>query len=187
MARVKDPGRNKRRQEKAAKLKAKGMESNTALLKAGYSKTYVAVHGGRILQRPMFRSMFTDLIEEGLRKRNKEFQGVVDPYLDGLDAVVVVKSQTEGIATLAVDPETRLPIPDHDIRIKAADRIIGLYGGVPKESEIPPEPQPGMTIIINKDGGAVQVNQQTVVDRTKIEPTGEETLPPMPAVTIKKG
>lgn len=185
----KNPGINIRRKRKVAQLVAAGVDPRTALTRAGYSASYVHTEGQRIIQRPVFRSMFTELIEKGMEIRKQEFADVVKPYLDGLTAAVVVKSATEGIATIARDPETQELIPDHEVRIKSADRIIGLYGGVPKEMDIPPPPARGLTIIIAKDGGNIQVNQQqnTSIDRTKIEPTGEPTKAAAPKVKIQKG
>src|SRR5690606_31922861 len=112
---------------------------------------------------------------------------VIRPYIDGLDAPLVVKSQTEGIAAIARDPETQEIIPDHDTRMKAATHLVNLHGGFPRSLEMPAPPSPGLTVIISQDGGDVQVNQQTnnlIVDRTKIQPTGTSNGDREPKVEI---
>jgi hypothetical protein len=179
----------KQRHIQTAKNLAKGLSPVSAMIEAGYSESYARSQGYAVVKRPYVRSIVTDAIEQVLRVQNKEFLDIILPYIDGLHAPVVVKSPTDGTASIAVDPHTQQTIPDHDVRIKAADRIVALYGGVPKELEIPPLPARGLTVIISKDGGNVQVNRQTnqmTVDRTKIVPTGEAKGDVMPKVRITR-
>jgi len=167
---------------------ALGMNARSAAAAAGYSPA--TIHGSlKRITRNLVDSAFTRAVDRGLAKRNKEFDDIITPYLDGLDAPVIVKSQTEGIAMIGKDPETQAILPDFDIRLKSADRLVGLFGGMPKESEMPTPPSPGLTVIISQDGGEVQVNQQTnvMVDRTTIQPTGEATEDVMPTVVIEEG
>jgi hypothetical protein len=179
----------KQRHIQTAKNLAKGLSPVSAMIEAGYSESYARSQGYTVVKRPYVRSIVTDAIEQVLKVQNKEFVDIIQPYIDGLDAPVVVKSPTDGTASIAVDPDTQQIIPDHDVRIEAADRIIGLYGGVPEEVEIPIPPARGLTVIINKDGGAVQVNRQTnqtSVNRTKIVPTGESNGDVMPKIRITR-
>ena len=166
---------------------ALGMNARSAAAAAGYAPTTIHATLHRIT-RNLVDSAFTRAVDRGLAKRQKEFDSIIDPYLDGLDAPVIVKSQTEGIAMIGKDPETQAVLPDFDIRLKSADRLVGLFGGVPKDSEMPTPPSPGLTVIISQDGGEVQVNQQTNVriDRTTIQPTGEVSEDAMPVVLIEE-
>jgi len=148
----------KQRHIQTAKNLAKGLSPVSAMIEAGYSESYARSQGYAVVKRPYVRSIVTDAIEQVLKVQNKEFLDIIQPYIDGLDAPVVVKSPTDGTASIAVDPETQQFIPDHDVRIKAADRIVALYGGIPREVGMP-APQPkGLTVIISKGGEPGQVN-----------------------------
>jgi phage terminase small subunit len=126
--RAKRPGRNVTRQKKAAKNLAKGMPQVTALIEAGYSADYASAQGYAAVKRPCIQSILTHLVEKVMTRRKMPMERIIEPYLDALDAPMVVKSTTEGIATIARDPDTQEIIPDHDVRMKAADRLTDLYG-----------------------------------------------------------
>lgn len=176
------------RQIKTAKNLGKGLSPVSAMIEAGYSESYARSQGYAVAKRPYIRSLLTDAIERVLAEQNKAFDDIVRPYIDALDAPVVVKSATEGIACIAKDPETQEILPDHDTRMKAATHIVNLMGGFPREVEMPAPPPKGLTVIINKDGESGQVTQPTnhVVDRTKIQPIGEVTEDIMPKVKITR-
>ncbi|MDR4468335.1 MAG: terminase small subunit [Nitrospira sp.] len=179
----------KDRQIKTAKNLGKGLSPVAAMIEAGYSESYARSQGYAVAKRPYIRSLLTDAIERVLAEQNKAFDDIVRPFVEALDAPVIVKSHTEGIACVAKDPETQEVIPDHDTRMKAATHIVNLMGGFPREVEMPAPPPKGLTVIINKDGESGQVTQPTnrVVDRTKIQPTGEDTGDTMPKVKFTKG
>ena len=130
-----------------------------------------------IVKRPLVQSALT----QALDRQGLKLVHILRPVVDALDANLMVRSQRLGSVH-----ET--PFPDHHLRMRAANFLIGLYGGTPKASEIPPPPPKGLTVIINKDGESEQGAQQTnrVVDRTKIQPTGEVTEDVMPKVKIRR-
>ncbi len=169
---------NLRRQRATAENLAKGMGAQEAMVAAGYSPLYAQHQGYKAIKRPCIRSVFTDSCERILAKRQMQFDELVEPYFDGLKAKVIVKSQQLGDAQ-----ETEFP--DHAVRMNAADRLVDLYGGKPREVEMPSEPQKGLTIIFQKEASAkvaVVVNQK---DLTRIVPTGETKHPVLP-VTFRK-
>lgn len=179
----------KQRHIQTAKNLAKGLSPVSAMIEAGYSESYARSHGYAVVKRPYVRSIVTDAIERVLKVQNKEFLDIILPYIDGLHAPVVVKSPTDGTASIAVDPDTQQIIPDHDVRIRAADRIVALYGGVPREIEMPAPPPKGLTVIINKEsapGHAAQQTNNVSVDRTKIQPTGTASGEREPKVKIRR-
>ncbi|GKS62921.1 hypothetical protein YTPLAS72_02250 [Nitrospira sp.] len=176
-------------QIKVAEGLARGFSQRKAVKEAGYSASTAEKKAFAIVKRPLVQSALTEAVERIMAARNKQFEEIVRPYVDGLDAAVIVKSRTEGIACIAKDPETQEVIPDHDVRIKSADRIVALMGGVPREIEMPAPPPKGLTVIINKDTESGQVTQQTnnaTMDRTKIQPTGTSTGDREPKVKIRR-
>lgn len=186
---AKNPGVNAQRQRKAVRAMAHGVPKNKAMIDAGYSPYYAHTDAHRFLQRPLVQSLLTKEIQKALEGKNKAFGAMVAPYIDALDAPIIVKSATEGIACIAKDPDTQEILPDHRIRMEAADKLIALHGGVPKEVEIPPPPQPGMTIIIARDQAKVAVQQAGMeqAQAAKVEAIGTVTAPGMPSVVIRKG
>lgn len=176
-------------QNKVAEGLARGFSQRKAVKEAGYSALTAEKKAYAIVKRPLVQSALTEAVERIMAARNKQFDEIIRPYVDGLDAAVVVKSATEGIACLAKDPETQEVIPDHDVRIKSADRIVALMGGVPREIEMPAPPPKGLTVIINKESAPGHVAQQTnnvTVDRTKIQPTGTASGEWEPKVKIRR-
>lgn len=185
---AKRKGVNSQRQRKTLQIMASGESVGAAMAKAGYSPYYVHNGAHQFLKRPLVQSLFTEEIRKALEGKNKAFGAMVAPYIDALDAQIIVKSTTEGIACVAKDLFTQEVLPDHRIRMEAADKLIALHGGVPKEVDMPKPPQPGMTIIIARDQAKVQI-QQAGMDQAKaakVEATGTVTAPGMPNVTIRK-
>jgi hypothetical protein len=115
------------------------MPQEQALIEAGYSPNYAASKAYKVIKKPYIQSIFTEALERVMKLRNKEFDAIIAPYIDALDAPLVVKSTTEGIACIAKDPETQEVIPDHDARMKAADRLVDLYGGKAKTDDDEPD------------------------------------------------
>lgn len=186
---AKRPGRNKQLEAKFKKHLAEGMKPRAAMKVAGYADSTIHSSMRRTLDRPLIKSALTEAAMELLAEEKQEFKDIVRPFVEGLKAPVIVKSQTEGIATIAVDPDTQKVIPDIPTRMDAAKHLVNLFGGFPKESEMPAPPAKGLTVIINRDG-PVEVNQDNrsvTVDRTRIEPTGEDTGDTMPKVKFTKG
>ena len=71
-------------------------------------------------------------------------------------------------------------LPDHRIRLEAHDRLVSLYGGTPRPSEIPPLPPKGLTVIIQKEGEAEKHEPLNLMPKTKIEPQGQANPRPLP-------
>jgi hypothetical protein len=123
------------------------MPQEQALIEAGYSPNYAASKAYKVVKKPYIQSIFTEALERVMKVRNKEFDAIIMPYIDALDAPLVVKSTTEGIACIAKDPETQEVIPDHDTRMKAADRLVDLYGGKAKTDDDEPDTGPKRVFI----------------------------------------
>lgn len=186
---TKNLGANAKRQRKALLGMAAGLPKEAAMVKAGYTPMYANSAGYKYLRRPMIQSMFTDEIQKALEGKGKVFGAMVAPYIEALDAPVIVKSNIEGIACIARDPDTQAVIPDHRVRMEAADKLIALHGGVPREVDMPPPAQPPMNILIVRDQAKVVVQQGGMeqAQAAKVEGVGEATTPGMPTVTIRKG
>lgn len=181
----KRPDRNIRRQRATAENLAKGMTTEKAMLQAGYSPSYAHDQGYKAIKRPCIVSAFTDSCERIMQKRQIQFDEIVEPYFDALNAPLMVKSTQLGDAYMPLDPKTQLPYPDHAIRMEAAGHLIDLHGGRPREMELPSEPQKGLTIIFQKEAGAKVAVVVTQPDRTRIVPTGETKHPTIPVVFRK--
>jgi hypothetical protein len=181
----KRPDRNVRRQQAAAINLAKGMTIEKAMLQAGYSPSYAHDQGYRAVKRPCIQSMFTDSCERIMAKRQVRFDEIVEPYFDALKASLIVKSVQLGDAQIPKDPETGEPFPDHALRMDAADRIVDLFGGKPREVEMPSEPPKGITINIYKESKAQVAVVVNPTGRTSIIPEGTGKNPPLP-VTFRK-
>lgn len=181
----KRPDRNVRRQMATAQNLAKGMTVEKAMLDAGYSPSYAHDQGYKAVKRPCIQSIFTDSCERIMRKRQIQFDEIVEPYFDALKAPLLVKSAQLGDAQLTRNPETGEPFPDYGLRMDAADRIVDLFGGKPREVEMPSEPSKGITIIFQKESGAKVAVVVNPTGRTSIIPEGETKHPPLP-VTFRK-
>lgn len=161
---------------KVAEGLARGLSKREAVRQAGYSLMTAEKKASAIVKRPLVQSALT----EALERRGATLERILGPLVDALDANVIVRSQSLGSAH-----ET--PYPDHHLRMRAADLLIGLYGGMPKALKIPPQPTKGLTVIISKDDESGPVTQQTsnvTMDRTKIQPTGTASGDREPKVEI---
>lgn len=156
---------NLRRQRATAENLAKGMGAQEAMVAAGYSPLYVQHQGYKAIKRPCIQSAFTDSCERIMQKRKMHFDELVEPYFDALTAPLIVKSTQLGDAYMPIEPKSQKPYPDHAIRMDAADRLVGLYGGDMKmhepdesafdDSKMPPRVE---VILVDAPGGQVQVN-----------------------------
>lgn len=154
---------------KIAEGLARGLSKREAVRQAGYSSMTAEKKAYAIVKRPLVQSALT----EAIKRQGMTLERILKPVIDALHANVVVRSQRLGSAH-----ET--PFPDHDLRIRAADLLISLYGGAPKAVEIPPQPSKGLVVIIRKDGApAEQQKPVDVTPQTKIEPQRERRTPPL--------
>lgn len=132
--RTRRPSLNKKRQAKAAKNLAKGMSTQEALVEAGYSESYAASKGYRAVKLPAIQSIFTESCQRIMAKRHLEFDQLLEPYFEALTAKVIVRSTQLGDAQEG-------DLPDHPLRMSAADRLVQLFGG--GKSAEKPEPERG--------------------------------------------
>ena len=98
------------------------MATQEALVKAGYSESYAASKGYQAVKLPAIQSIFTDSCQRIMAKRNLEFDHLLEPYFEALQAKVIVRSTQLGDAQ-------EIDLPDHPLRMSAADRLVQLFGG----------------------------------------------------------
>lgn len=177
--------KNLTRRRKTAENLAKGMAPQEAMVAAGYSPLYAQAAGYKVVKHPAIQSIFTDSCDRIRQERNIPFDRIVGRYFEALDAPLIVKSTQLGDAYMPKDPETQQPYPDHAIRMDAADRIVNLYGGKPRDVELPTETSKGLTIIFQKESSAKVAVVVNPTGRTSIVPTGKSTHPKLP-VTFRK-
>ena len=156
------------------------MGAQEAMIAAGYSPLYVQHQGYKAIKRPCIQSAFTDSCERIFQRRNMPFDRIVERYVDALDAPLIVKSMRLGDARIPKDPETQLSYPDHALRMEAAGHLIDLYGGKPREVEMPSERPKGLTIIFEREPRATVAVVVDPTGRTSIIPEGEAKYPKLP-------
>lgn len=179
--------RPSKRAHKLVKELAKGLSVTEAGVKAGYTEHYAKSGLFQSIKRPCIQSAFTDACESVMRERGIGLVHVVKPYFDALDAPLIVKSTQLGDAYKPIDPATKLPFPDHAIRMTAAEKITELFGGKPRDIEMPAPPAKGLLVIINKEGGTVEAKTIEVHGRTTIQPEGEANPKPLPVKIKREG
>jgi hypothetical protein len=170
---------------KIAEGLAKGLTQMQAVLEAGYAASTAQKKAYAIVKRPLVQSALTDTCERILAKRKMQFDEIVEPYFDALNAPLIVKSAQLGDAYMPLEPKTQKPYPDHAVRMAAADRIVDLYGGKPGRVELPSEPPKGLTIIFQKEASARPPIVVNPTGRTSIIPEGETKHPPLPVTFVK--
>jgi hypothetical protein len=154
-------------QSKVAEGLARGLNKREAVRQAGYSPMTAEKKAYAIVKRPLVQSALT----EALERQGMTFGRILKPVIHALDATVIDR-------TLAGSVQTNLP--DQRIRLEAHDRLVRLYGGTPRASEIPPLPPRGLVVIIQKEGGSSEKKAALDVgSRTKIEPQGEGGTTPL--------
>jgi phage terminase small subunit len=99
---------------------------------AGYAPSSASSNPYLILNRPRVRSLLTEALERaGLTEDT-----LCATLLAALNARVQIIN-TRTMTAVEVD------LPDHSVRLAAADRIVALYGYVPKRVEMPDAPGEG--------------------------------------------
>ena len=115
-----------------------------------------------------------------------QFDEIVEPYFDALNAPLIVKNSRLGDAKIPTNPKTGEPFPDHALRMDAAYRIVDLFGGKPREIEMPSESPKRITIIFQKDSSAQVAVVVNPTGRTSIVPEGATTHPKLPVRLVKR-
>ena len=115
-----------------------------------------------------------------------QFDEIVEPYFDALNAPLIVKNSRLGDAKIPTNPKTGEPFADHALRMDAAYRIVDLFGGKPREIEMPSEPPKKITIIFQKDSSAQVAVVVNPTGRTSIVPEGATTHPKLPVTLVKR-
>ena len=108
------------RRRAVAKNLAKGMKPEEALIKAGYSPTTARKKAYLVIRHPKVQSLLTESIARVLSQENKKFEDIVRPYVKALDATIVVKIPSGGMAV-------QTTVVDHPTRMAAATHLIGLH------------------------------------------------------------
>ena len=150
------------RQKRAVKFRLKGHSKQRAAKLAGYK-----ANGAAIFARPLVQSALT----QAMQKQGITLGKLVKPIKDALGAnkVVVFMGKAE---------ET--DIPDHQIRLEAAELGISLHGGLPKQVELPPAPQEPLTVIFESEGHArtaIQIGARPPLStRERAEQAQEESV-----------
>jgi hypothetical protein len=167
--------RKQKNPQKIAEGLAKGLTQVKAVEEAGYSPITAQKKAYDIVKRPLVQTALT----EALERQGMTFDRILKPVVDALDATVVAH-------TLAGPVKTKLP--DHRIRLEAHNRLVSLYGGTPRGSEIPPLPAQGLVVIIQKEGGLSEKKEPLDVGaRIKIEPQGEGGTNPLEVQITREG
>ena len=153
---------------KVAEGLARGLSKREAVRQAGYSDSTAEKKASAIVNRPLVQSALT----EALERQGVTFDQILKPLMDALGATLVARTLKGLVQTT---------LPDHRIRLEAHDRAIRPYGGTPRATEIPPPPAPGLVVIIERDKGpSAQQKPVDVTPKTKIQPYGVSTMPPLP-------
>jgi phage terminase small subunit len=106
-----------------------GKPVKQAAYAAGYAPSSASSNAYLILDRPRVRSLLTEAVERaGLTEDT-----LCAPLVAALNARVQIIN-TRTMAAVEVD------LPDHHVRLTAADKIVALYAYVPKRVEMPDPP-----------------------------------------------
>jgi hypothetical protein len=128
-------GKNKRRQAAAARNLAEGMSTEEALVDAGYSPVTARKNGYAIVREPYIQSILTESCQRIMYKRQMDFDGILEPLFDALNAKIILKVPRRGKAI-------QTNVVDHMTRMEAAGRLIDLHrrnkGGAVEDDEKPP-------------------------------------------------
>ena len=166
MGKRKDP-------HKVAEGLARGLSQRRAVEEAGYSALTAEKKGYAIVKRSLVQSALTDAAE----RLGVTFDKILKPVVEALEADLVVRT-TEGAL--------KTKLPDHRIRLEAHDRLVNLYGGKPRETEMPASPAPGLTVIIKrKESGPSTKPAVDVTPKGHIEARGTGINPPLNVRIIK--
>lgn len=108
------------RRKAVAKNLVIGMNPEQAVIEAGYSPTTARKKAYRIIRHPVVQSLLTGCCERVLQKTHKSFDDLLEPFVNALDAKVVVKTPAKGRAV-------QTTVVDHPTRMAAAVFLIGLF------------------------------------------------------------
>ena len=164
--------RKQKNPQKIAEGLAQGLTQVKAVEEAGYSPMTAQKKAYDIVKRPLVQTALT----EALERQGMTFERILKPVVDALDATVIAH-------TLAGPVKTKLP--DHRIRLEAHNRLVSLYGGTPRASEIPPMPANGLVVIIQKESENQPKPAVDARPKTQILPTGIGKTPPLPVCIVK--
>lgn len=160
---------------------AEGLSATKAMIRAGYSESYAKRDGFKFAKRPFVKSIFTDSVDRMLERYGIDFDEIIEPYVKSLKAKVVARGARGA---------TKTQIDDLPQQVIGADRLVQLYGGVPREVEMPPMPAKPMVVNIFKEGSSQVVQSRTTIDQrtqAQVEGTSDVAQPVKPKVTIEKG
>ena len=129
------------RQKKFAEGVALGKSKVQAALDAGYAPSTALKQSYAMVDRPLVRSALT----EALMQQGATLEKIVKPIVDGLEAKVRVTTDAGVVET---------DLPDHRIRGENVDRAVKLLGGIPRETEMPAPPRPGLVVVISRASDA---------------------------------
>jgi len=143
------------RQKKFAQGLMAGKTKVKAALDAGYSPSYAYKSSFAMIERPQVKTFLTEaFLAKGLTPEK-----MIQPVLDGYEAKTKVFNR--GVGGFVLTDE-----PDHDIRLKAYDRAVAAFGGIPHAVEMPPPARPGLIVVIGRESDAKpKTTESTSPDR----------------------
>ena len=157
----------RRQRQAVAKNKLLGMSDTEAVLKAGYAPITADKSAWKIVRHPEVQSILTDSCARVLAKHNKTFDDILEPFVRGLDAKIVVKMPQIGAAVVTEHA-------DLATQMSAAEHLVDLHRmkQAPEEDESKQAPPVNLTINFVKTGAKVS---PIVVNRPADKPTS--TIP----------
>lgn len=116
----------RRQRQAVAKNKLLGMTDTEAVLKAGYAPITADKSAWKIVRHPEVQSILTASCARVLAKYNKTFDDILEPFVRGLDAKIVVKMPQFGDAVVTdhADIPTQMAAAEHLVdlhRVKQAE------------------------------------------------------------------
>jgi terminase small subunit-like protein len=145
---------------------AQGKTQTQAALEAGYSPQTAQKVAYQILRRPSVCSAFTEAVE----RTGITWSDIVKPVVEALQATIYIRRRANLIDT---------GIPDHKTRQDAHDRLVALYGGIPRAVEMPPPQRPPLMVVIARDK-----DKNTLTVPETATSTGGSSPPAVKPVTI---
>ena len=127
------------RERRLVKFRAKGYGQGKALALAGFKATGSGAK--QIINRPCVQSALT----EALARQGITLSKITRPIGEALKATLHSSFMGELRSS---------KLPDHKTRLEAAELGISLYGGLPKQVELPAQPQEPLTIIVESPDGS---------------------------------
>lgn len=156
-------GKNKRRQAAAATNLAQGMNTEEALVDAGYSPITARKNGYAIVREPYIQSILTESCQRIMHKRQIDFDGILEPLFDALKANIVIKVARRGKAV-------QTNVVDHATRMEATGRLVDLHRLNKRGDAEGDEKQPVKPVVLNVhfiDPPKKQDSQPLLIDPPK--------------------